>query len=159
MAAGVEAGEDAGGAENFGDGRRLHIVDFLENLFEDDGQVFAAADVESGGAGVTVDGGFALDFEGFPDLFEGGPVDELVFDFVNVGVTADLALAGVAVEVGDGLEAEGEFRVGMFGDGGFGCPSCVRISGHPAGLAFESRFFDYFFRALFQELRSGTEDR
>lgn len=76
--------------------------------------------VESGGAGVTVDGGFALDFEGFPDLFGGGPVDELVFDFVEVGVTADLAFAGVAIEVGNGFEPEDEFRIGRFGGGGFG---------------------------------------
>jgi len=124
LAAGVNAGEGADGPENFRDGRLLDMVDLLHDFLEGRSEVLAAANVEARGAGVTVDGGLVAQMERFDEPVGAGPVDILVFELFDLRVIADLALAGVTVEAGDGFEAKLEscagFLSGNARGGGFG---------------------------------------
>jgi len=114
LSAGVDAGEGADGPENFRDSGPLEMIDFLHDFLESCAEVFAAANVEAGGAGVTVDGGFVAQIEGFGEPVGAGPIDVLVFEVFDLGVIADLALAGVTVEARDGFEAKLESCAGLF---------------------------------------------
>lgn len=96
LAAFIEAGEGADGAEN-GEGRgRRNETDLFEDFFDHPAEVFAAADIESGGASVAVDDGFAVQTVGFFNPGGSVPVDEIVFDGLALGMIADLAFAAVA---------------------------------------------------------------
>ncbi|HEV2288038.1 MAG TPA: hypothetical protein VGR81_03705 [Candidatus Acidoferrales bacterium] len=96
LAAFIEAGESADGAENREGRGRLNETDLFEDFFDDRAEVFAAADIESSGASVTVDDGLAAQTVGFLNPGGSVPVQEIVLDGLAIRMIADLAFAAVA---------------------------------------------------------------
>jgi hypothetical protein len=93
-------GEAGVGADGFdvGRGGELDVVAALENIFESEEIIAAALLVEAGGMGVAIEDAAVLEFELFGDPPGTAPVNELFFDLLAIGVTADDAFATVAVE-------------------------------------------------------------
>lgn len=96
---------EAGIGANGGDdavGRRRHVGRILEKMVEDGTKIFRAAGVESGGAGVSIDGGPVEDMtngEFAANGLRAVPVDEKFLDGFAIGMIANLALAAVALEI------------------------------------------------------------
>jgi hypothetical protein len=100
-ALGVDQGAGADGVEDvFGAGRDAFGV--LGDVGAGDAHIAHAALVEAGGASVAIDGAAIGEAVLGSDLGGDAPVEEVVFDFEAVGVTADGAAAGVAGEFGAG---------------------------------------------------------
>lgn len=104
------------------------MIDFLDELLDGNAHVLAAGDVESGGAGMAIDGVNARDFEGFANPVGAGPVDEKVFDHVGVVALADLAPAAVTLEARNGFASVFEQGAGR-GAGGASVFDLLRLCG------------------------------
>ncbi len=107
----MEAGIRADGAEDGvgGDGGGLSLLD--EDV-EDGADVLVAAGFESEGVRMAVDDRPVRQVVVLDDLVRALPVKEIVFDLRALRVMTDMALTGVALEVGLGraeLAASGDF--------------------------------------------------
>lgn len=109
-----DLGIDAKGAKNrHGAGRGF--VDALDNTFADATIIGAAAFEEASSGSVAVNGGARREM-----IIEGNggfraPIDEVGFDGVAVGMVADGAFAGVALEGRIGLATGGDLGLGRGG--------------------------------------------
>lgn len=91
------------------------FVDALDNTFADATKIGATAFDEAGSGGVAVNGGARREL-----ITEGNggfraPIDEVGFDGVAVGMVADGAFAGVALEGRIGLATGGDLGLGRGG--------------------------------------------
>lgn len=106
----VYLGVSADGAD---DGVRRQFQEDIFGLFEDGvkgiGESALALLGEAGGAGVSADGGMVGDTEVLGDFACAAPAQEVALDVVTVRMTADLALAAMAIE---SWLTSGGFRVG-----------------------------------------------
>jgi hypothetical protein len=91
----VDAGVGADGADD-GVSGDLDLVDALEQAFEDEAEVPAAAGEEPDGVGMTVNGRAIGEVVVEGDIGGAVPMDEVFLDGVAVGVAADAADARVA---------------------------------------------------------------
>jgi hypothetical protein len=80
LAAFIDAGESADGTKKSGGGRRVDVIDVFQDFLDDHAKIFAAADVESRSATVTVEGGPAVYAVLLCDLGGAVPIDEIVFN-------------------------------------------------------------------------------
>jgi len=94
---GVGADDGVGGGQG--------ALGTLDDEFERVVEVAGAAPEEASGVGVAIDGG-ERDAEFAVDVLRAVPVEEAAVDRVAIGVTADEALAGVAVGVRKALRTE-----------------------------------------------------
>jgi hypothetical protein len=67
----------------------------FDDVIEGGAEVVGADFVETGGAGVAIEERAVAEFEFFDYGAGMAPVDELFFDFIELGVFADHAAAGV----------------------------------------------------------------
>jgi hypothetical protein len=95
----LEAGIGAHGAKDGVAGNSHGFCLFDENV-EDGADVLVAAGPESEGVGVAVDDRVVRQFVVANDFVRAVPIQEILLDFGAVRVMADMALTGVALEVG-----------------------------------------------------------
>jgi len=109
----IDAAVGAGGVEDVAGGGP-QVVGVFEDRFDDAAEILAAEFVESGGAGVAVDGLAIPEVVGAADVIGADPVDVIAFEGGAIGMVADEAFAGVAFGVGLGFGRRGTFE-GLIG--------------------------------------------
>ena len=97
LAASIETSESADGAKDGEGGGRLDYLHFFEDLFYNDGDVFAAELEKAGGARVAVER-IVIDVIFLNYLVRMMPFDEIGLDGFAVPMAADLAFAAMAFE-------------------------------------------------------------
>lgn len=95
MAGVADVGVDADGADD-GGGRYSDGGGLLDERLKGQAERGAASGEEPGGVDVAVDRGVVGDAIVLGDLVGAAPAEEVLFDGVAVGMSADIALAGVA---------------------------------------------------------------
>jgi hypothetical protein len=96
----IEMSVEARGTDDGVEGIDRTLLYVLKYGFEDTADFTFAAMKEARGMGVTIDRGAVGDLVGFRDGGGTGPADEITFDGVAVGMSADHAAPGVTGEVG-----------------------------------------------------------
>lgn len=123
FAAGVDAGVGANGSDD-GVSAGVDAVGFFDEKFEGTADVLAAAIEEAGGARVSVDDPSFGEVKFLGDENGMLPAEKFLVDFVAVGMLADLAFAGMALEGSEFARGDAS---------GDGCGG----AGRPAGASFE----------------------
>ena len=95
----IDVGQEADGVEDVAGGEAL-VISTLDDIAEGEVEIASAQSEKIEGVGVVVNGGAGLEF---PAAFDGvgtAPLQEGFFDIFAVGMVADGAFAGVALERG-----------------------------------------------------------
>ena len=98
----VDADVESGGADDHVGGFERAAFGGFQEAFEDAGDLAFAALEQAGVVSVAIDGDAIGDVERFGNLLRIAPTDEIAFDGIAIGMTADGAAAGMAGEIGRG---------------------------------------------------------